>query len=413
MTNASPETDTGDTDDTDDSSIDARIPEREGPLPRTHGEEIAAYLAEVGLQPDVVLNGGDLIVAGTFAGTIVVKAGTLTVEGVVVGNVLNEGGTVILMGRVTGTIAGDHTVVEKPSEADEGDDAVNGADPGSIVASPKSDVEPVAPVRRPVIEVEGLGKKFATSLHGTMRHGISDSIAAMMGRKTEKQSTEDEFWALRDINFNLYEGGAIGMMGLNGSGKTTLMRVLAGLYEPDEGSVTVHGSAIGIFGVGSGFHPHLSGRENVYINAALLGLTRDQIDNRLEEILDFAELGNFIDSATGLYSSGMRMRLGFSIMTTLRPQTLLLDEVFAVGDMAFREKCLERLREIRDTTTIFIVAQHPVILDGICDELLWIHKGAVQEYGDFYDVMDIFTRFAGRAQIEGSLGSARSSAPGK
>src|SRR5436309_9699332 len=167
-----------------------------------------------------------------------------------------------------------------------------------------------------------------------------------------------ELWALRDVDLTLGQGDVLGVIGRNGAGKTTLLRLLAGVTRPTTGEVEIRGRVAPLISVGVGFHPEMSGRENVYVNGMLLGLTRREVDARLEEIVAFAELEDFIDTPVKFYSSGMFMRLGFSVAVHSDPNILVVDEVLAVGDMAFQAKCLERMRSLQQKGTSIVVVSH-------------------------------------------------------
>ncbi|MEO1512133.1 MAG: ATP-binding cassette domain-containing protein, partial [Planctomycetota bacterium] len=203
----------------------------------------------------------------------------------------------------------------------------------------------------PVIEVRGLYKKFGQSLRSALKYGLIDAARRGVGLDSDSARLRPgEFWALRDVGFEVRPGEALGIMGVNGSGKTTLLRVLNGTYGPDAGRVTMRGRVGALIAAGAGFDPMLTGRENILINGALVGMSPREIRRRFDEIVDFAELREFIDMPVRNYSSGMAVRLGFSVAVAGRPEILLVDEVLAVGDMNFQRKCFERilLKYIKD-----------------------------------------------------------------
>jgi ABC-2 type transport system ATP-binding protein len=191
--------------------------------------------------------------------------------------------------------------------------------------------------------------------------------------KTQKSR---EFWALKDINFTVKAGESIGILGPNGSGKSTLLKLLAGVMQPTEGSVTVVGRIAPLIELGAGFHHELTGRENIYINGAILGLKRAEIEAQLSDIIDFAELEDFIDAPVKHYSSGMFMRLGFSVAVHVKPQILLIDEILAVGDQKFKEKCYARMREFQEQqVTMVLVTHSPGLIEEFCQKGLVLAPG--------------------------------------
>jgi lipopolysaccharide transport system ATP-binding protein len=208
-----------------------------------------------------------------------------------------------------------------------------------------------------LIKVDGVSKKFCRSLGKSLRYGLQDLGNELRGRRHggNGELRPEEFWAVKDVSFELKRGECLGMIGRNGAGKTTLLRMLNGLVKPDQGRIEMRGRIGALIALGAGFNPILTGRENIFVNASMLGLSKREIDQKFEEIVDFAEIGEFIDAPVQSYSSGMQVRLGFSVATALKPDILLLDEVLAVGDAAFRTKCLNRiLNVITDCAVIFV-----------------------------------------------------------
>lgn len=232
---------------------------------------------------------------------------------------------------------------------------------------------------KPSVVVEGVSKKFGLSLKSALKYGLADSMRRMMGLRIPPDLRPGEFWALQDIDFSLEPGDALGIMGINGSGKTTLLRILNGTYAPDRGKVTLRGRIGALIAAGAGFSPMLSGRENVYVSGTLLGMTPAEIRSRFDEIVAFAELGEFIDMPVRNYSSGMSVRLGFAIAVIGTPQILLVDEVLAVGDIAFQKKCFERIHELKKQgTTILLVSHAPGQIWAVCNKGIAIHRGHTQ-----------------------------------
>jgi lipopolysaccharide transport system ATP-binding protein len=227
------------------------------------------------------------------------------------------------------------------------------------------------------VRVESLWRKFATTSRKALKYGMIDSARRMVGmRKDSEHLRPDEFWALQDVSFQLGRGEAMGIMGVNGSGKTTLLRILNGTYSPDRGKVTMRGRVGSLIAAGAGFSPMLSGRENVQINGLLLGLSPGEIRRKFDEIVDFSGLDKFIDMPVRNYSSGMTVRLGFAIAVIAVPDILLVDEVLAVGDIAFQKRCYDRMLAIRDQGTTVIVVSHSVgAIWAVCDCGLFLNKG--------------------------------------
>ena len=269
-----------------------------------------------------------------------------------------------------------------------------------------------------VLSVRNVSKKFCRNLRRSMLYGIQDLTRSMLGisgrqdirdsrfeNRTEQPISnlqsptaspqspitnnqsplpplrKDEFWAVRDINFELRRGECLGLIGMNGSGKSTLLRLLTGIFPPDQGEIAVRGRVGALIAVGAGFHPHLTGRENIYLNGAILGLTRAQINAQLREIIDFAEIGAFIDAPVSTYSSGMRMKLGFSIAIKVEPDLLLIDEVLAVGDIGFKYKCFAAIERILKKSAVVFVSHEMGHVQRISNSVILLHHGQVDFHG--------------------------------
>jgi len=239
------------------------------------------------------------------------------------------------------------------------------------------------------IRAQGVSKKFGLTLKQSMRHGLGDIAKKITFRSTHSEVLrKGEFWAVSDVNFELHPGEAMAIMGVNGCGKTTLLRMLSGVYAPDAGKIQVKGRLGSLIAAGAGFAPMLSGRENVYVNGSLLGLNNREIDGLMDEIIDFAELGQFIDLPVKNYSSGMYVRLGFAIAALSRPDVLLMDEVLAVGDLNFQKKCYDRILQLkRQGTAIVLVSHSPGAIWSVCDRGLFMNKGHIQVAGPVEDVI--------------------------
>lgn len=240
-----------------------------------------------------------------------------------------------------------------------------------------------------VIKVDGLYKKFSRNLRRSMAYGAIDLFRNFIGFPTyQGRLRKSEFWALEDINFELKKGETLGIIGVNGSGKSTLLRVLTGIFPPDRGKVYVNGKIGALIAVGAGFHPHLTGRENIYLNGTILGMTRDEIEQKYDDIVRFADIGEFLESPVSTYSSGMRVRLGFSIALHCEPDILLIDEILSVGDLSFRNKSLRKLAEMRKKAKGIIFISHNIeqVLD-ICDRVIVMNKGRISFNGDPQDAV--------------------------
>ena len=217
-----------------------------------------------------------------------------------------------------------------------------------------------------LVKVEGLSKKFCKDLKTSLWYGIQDLIANVRGNKNERQLRDKEFWAVKDVSFELKRGECLGLIGHNGAGKSTLLKILNGLIKPDAGKVTIKGRVGALIELGAGFNPILTGRENIYNNGAVLGFSRAEVDAKLEDIIEFAELREFIDMPVQHYSSGMKVRLGFAVASQMEPDVLIIDEVLAVGDVSFRAKCYERISELMKDCCIILVTHSMPQVSKIC-----------------------------------------------
>ncbi len=228
-----------------------------------------------------------------------------------------------------------------------------------------------------LIKVEGVSKKFCKSLKKSLWYGIKDISSEVLGHRHESNDKlrPDEFWAVKDISFELKRGECLSLIGHNGAGKSTLLTILNGLIKPDQGKVTMHGRIGALIELGAGFNPILTGRENIYINGQVLGFTKEEIDQRIDDIIDFAEIGDFIDTPVQNYSSGMRVRLGFSVAAQMEPDILILDEVLAVGDIGFQTKCLNRIYELLQRCAVVFVTHAMPHVSRISTHALLMKSG--------------------------------------
>lgn len=211
-----------------------------------------------------------------------------------------------------------------------------------------------------------------------------------------RRHKHEDFWALKGVSLRVPRGATVGLIGRNGSGKSTLLKIISRILYPTRGRVRVHGRVSTLLELGAGFHPDFTGRENIYLNASILGLTRREINGRLERIIEFAELGEFIDNPVRNYSSGMYMRLGFAVAVHVDPDILLIDEVLAVGDLPFQEKCLTKIREFKERgKTLVFVTHAPKQVEELCDYALWLDRGEVRLQGPAAQVAEAYAEFVG------------------
>jgi lipopolysaccharide transport system ATP-binding protein len=235
------------------------------------------------------------------------------------------------------------------------------------------------------IVANGLSKRYrlGSSAHhyGRLTESLSNAFAApfrVLSHRAVGTPKEDYLWALRDVSFEIKVGQAVGLIGRNGAGKTTLLKLLARITEPSEGRAVLHGRVASLLEVGTGFHPELTGRENVYLNGAILGMSRAEINRRFDEIVDFSEVGRFLDTPVKRYSSGMQVRLAFAVAAHLEPEILLVDEVLAVGDVAFQRKCLGKMSNVAsEGRTVVFVSHNMAAITNLCTRAYWIDAGSL------------------------------------
>ncbi len=231
------------------------------------------------------------------------------------------------------------------------------------------------------IVVDHVTKKFRLQYHRTLKQ--------MAVAKTRGQKISDKFLAVDDVSFTVMQGESIGLMGLNGSGKSTLLRMVNGSMVPDGGSVRTRGRISGLIATGAGFHSQLTGRENIYLNAAILGMTERETNAKFDEIVEFADVGRFLDTPVGVYSSGMYSRLGFSVAVHVDCDVFIADEVLAVGDKPFKKKCISKMEEVRQSgVTLFYVSHAAGSVKKMCDRVLVLDKGRLAFDGDVQEGID-------------------------
>jgi ABC-type polysaccharide/polyol phosphate transport system ATPase subunit len=235
----------------------------------------------------------------------------------------------------------------------------------------------------PAITVDSVSKKFR------LYHERNQSLKATVMRG--RRARYDEFWALRDVTLDVPTGSTFGLIGENGSGKSTLLKCMARILRPDEGRITVTGKVSALLELGAGFHPELSGRENVYLNGAILGMTKREIRSRFDDIVGFAGLEQFIDSPVKNYSSGMYIRLGFAVAINVDPDVLLIDEVLAVGDAEFQKRCAEKLSELQESRTTIVIVSHALeSLRTLCDSAVLLEHGKLIGTGEPSEIIDLY-----------------------
>ncbi|MEM7115502.1 MAG: polysaccharide ABC transporter ATP-binding protein [Chloroflexota bacterium] len=239
----------------------------------------------------------------------------------------------------------------------------------------------------PIIEFTNVSKRFSVTV-GNPRSVLEGVIAILRRQPPATETAENDLWALRDLDFQVMQGQCLGLIGRNGSGKSTALKLIARILKPTTGRITVRGRVGALLELGAGFHHDLTGRENIYLNAAVLGLSRTDIEACYDSIVSFSELGDFVDTPVKHYSSGMFMRLGFSIAVHIEPDILIVDEILAVGDQAFQKKCVNRISELQaNGTTILIVSHNARTVRDICTHLVWLDQGRMRARGTMEEVL--------------------------
>lgn len=238
--------------------------------------------------------------------------------------------------------------------------------------------------------------KMALSIQNiSVSYHIVNSFKIRRAHKDLKSQTFERFYALNDVSFNLEEGKILGIIGKNGSGKSTLLKAIAGIFSPDTGIINLHGRKVSLLSIGVGFQSSLSGYDNIYLSGMLLGISKGDINNKIDEIVEFSELEDFIYKPVGTYSSGMVSKLAFSISSILETDILLIDEVLSVGDVGFKKKSFEKIHNIitDKTRTVLIVSHDEKMIRNQCDEVMWLDKGKVVEYGNTEETLDHYLDF--------------------
>ena len=239
-------------------------------------------------------------------------------------------------------------------------------------------------------------QEIITVDHVSMRFSLAsekiDSFKEYVIKSIKRQLSYDEFWALKDVSFSINRGDALGLIGLNGSGKSTMLKVIAGVLKPTKGTVTVRGSVAPLIELGAGFDMDLTATENVYLNGALLGYSRQEMEKHYNNIVEFSELHDFMNVPVKNFSSGMISRLGFAIATIGTPDILIVDEVLSVGDFHFQEKCQNRIKNMLDKGTTLLFVSHSISqVESLCTKIVWLEKGNVKMFGDAKEIAEIYS----------------------
>ena len=247
---------------------------------------------------------------------------------------------------------------------------------------------------KPIVKVEQLSKQYRIGVqkasHPTLRDSIAGAVRAPIKGLREKRRGET-IWALKDVSFQIMPGEVVGIIGRNGAGKSTLLKLLSRITEPTAGSIKLYGRIASLLEVGTGFHPELTGRENIYLNGAILGMKKTEIESKFDEIVAFAEINQFLDTPVKHYSSGMYMRLAFAVAAHLEPEILLIDEVLAVGDASFQNKCLGKMGEVaKHGRTVVFVSHQMGAIAQLCGKAMLLNKGVITKEGDTHNVIDYY-----------------------
>src|SRR6185369_11667035 len=254
---------------------------------------------------------------------------------------------------------------------------------------------------KPAIEVEHLAKRYQIGGHRELQYKtIRDTLASLV-RRGETRSVRETIWALDDVTFSINAGEAIGIIGRNGAGKSTLLKVLSRITEPTRGHARLHGRVGSLLEVGTGFHPELTGRENIFLNGSILGMRKAEIRTRFDEIVEFAEIERFLDTPVKRYSSGMSVRLAFAVAAHLEPEILLVDEVLAVGDASFQRKSLGKMNEVaREGRTVVFVSHNLAIIQALCTRGILLERGRAIADAGVNEAIDAYLRTLERSASE-------------
>ncbi|WP_107666260.1 ABC transporter ATP-binding protein [Cyanothece sp. BG0011] len=261
-----------------------------------------------------------------------------------------------------------------------------------------------------LVKVDHVSKKFCRDLKRSLWYGVQDIMSEVTARKYEHELRKDEFWSVNDISFELRRGECLGLIGPNGAGKSTLLKILNGLIKPDRGRIELRGRIGALIELSAGFNAILTGRENIYSRGAVLGFTKEEIDKKLDAIIDFSELEDFIDTPVVNYSSGMKVRLGFAVASQMEPDVLLLDEVLAVGDVGFRAKCFNSIYKMMENAAVILVSHSMPQIGRVCSDILVMDHGksvfqgqdvatGINKFYSYFESEDVLISGSGEATI--------------
>ncbi|MEO8435108.1 MAG: ABC transporter ATP-binding protein [Pyrinomonadaceae bacterium] len=257
---------------------------------------------------------------------------------------------------------------------------------------------------KPIIKVSNLSKQYRLgtndAAYGTLRESLMNGLKAPFQRRTNDRRNET-IWALEDVSFDVAPGEVVGIIGRNGAGKSTLLKILSRVTEPTSGRIELYGRVGSLLEVGTGFHPELSGRENIYLNASILGMTHQEVESRFDEIVSFAEVEKFIDTPVKRYSTGMYLRLAFAVAAHLEPEILIIDEVLAVGDAPFQRKCLGKMGAVaKEGRTVLFVSHNMMAVQSLCQRGIWLEGGHVVQDGEAGEVVSTYLQQSFQSRAE-------------
>jgi lipopolysaccharide transport system ATP-binding protein len=254
----------------------------------------------------------------------------------------------------------------------------------------------------PILEIKGISKKFQISHEREPYLSIRDSISGLFSKSG--RATKENFWALKDISFEVHQGDSIGIIGKNGAGKSTLLKILSKITPPTSGRIVSRGRIASLLEVGTGFHPELTGKENIFLNGSILGMRRREIISKFDELVDFSGVERFLDTPLKHYSSGMQLRLAFAVAAYLEPEILVIDEVLAVGDSVFQQKCIAKMNEVsRSGRTILFVSHNMAFVSALCNRGVFLLDGRVNFIGDVNEIISAYSSTSMQAETEYNL----------
>jgi lipopolysaccharide transport system ATP-binding protein len=254
----------------------------------------------------------------------------------------------------------------------------------------------------PVISINNISKKYIINHQKKKNDSLKESVSGFFNGifSANEENTKEEFWALNDVSFEIEQGDKVGIVGSNGAGKSTLLKILSRITEPTSGNIRMRGRLASLLEVGTGFHPELTGRENIFLNGAILGMSQGEIRKHFEEIVDFAGIEKFLDTPVKRYSSGMYVRLGFAIAAHLEPEILIVDEVLAVGDAEFQKKCLGKMKDVSSSgRTLLFVSHNLTAVQGLCNKAAFLQKGQLVKFGEAGEVLHEYVQRTSKYQL--------------